>query len=507
MAGLMDLLIPSAYAYGTGEHKWMVDSACKLFLGDAILIKVNGISFTLGDITALAADYYATPGDLRSNATRARKFLDQNADKLEQLQPVGEFTSAIATGGTYISLATNNYSHFRLGTPTENAPRLCSRYHAQAILRGSRRDDALLYEGFALHFLTDLFAAGHMRTPRFAITQQLSRIPYPAENAAILGGLLAKAMHDEDNASGLKCVYTDLSDFVQGVKTRPVVATFKGDNALKRMKEAAKSSGPAAADAKLALSHLVRVIVWDVVTAVPSLVPMLASTVNGKELLSLLPTWKQAFKAPLSFEAHHAKFVDAVTPRPLGSPDNPSPLFYVKGGNVYASRPVSDAVIKGLYVRSNAGLINKAWLEVLQIDLNMTYISVNADVDFGAEVVVRTSPNQFRAYAQLRFHADLEVRPETVNVLDHGFVIDGDSPLVGKLFRNVILVAWNIRTSKDVIIEMKNDIAEGVSEAKDATVDALKRAKDAAAEGVEKLGEDLKQILENIDDVLVPPAY
>lgn len=58
---------------------------------------------------------------------------------------------------------------------------------------------------FACHFLTDLFAAGHIRTPRKALRH------YVAEKATVtnalagglVAGLLAKAMHDEDNKSGL----------------------------------------------------------------------------------------------------------------------------------------------------------------------------------------------------------------------------------------------------------------------------------------------------------------
>lgn len=58
--------------------------------------------------------------------------------------------------------------------------------------------DAYFLEAFALHFLTDLFSAGHLRTPRRTLHQSLQELgkPWPADQ-------LTRAMHDEDCASGL----------------------------------------------------------------------------------------------------------------------------------------------------------------------------------------------------------------------------------------------------------------------------------------------------------------
>jgi hypothetical protein len=62
--------------------------------------------------------------------------------------------------------------------------------------------DAYAMLGFANHFLTDLFSAGHLRTPRkelYDAFTPLFNIRYFKE----LVGLLAKGMHDEDNYNGL----------------------------------------------------------------------------------------------------------------------------------------------------------------------------------------------------------------------------------------------------------------------------------------------------------------
>lgn len=72
---------------------------------------------------------------------------------------------------------------------------------------------AYAYEGYAQHFLTDIFAAGHMRTP----IDELASLPHEKTLDTIIIYLVnllgiterdihlafAKAMHDEDNTNGL----------------------------------------------------------------------------------------------------------------------------------------------------------------------------------------------------------------------------------------------------------------------------------------------------------------
>ncbi len=56
---------------------------------------------------------------------------------------------------------------------------------------------AYAVNAFADHFLTDLFSAGHMRTPRRGMYE------YSGLLSAAASGVCAKAMHDEDSKFGL----------------------------------------------------------------------------------------------------------------------------------------------------------------------------------------------------------------------------------------------------------------------------------------------------------------
>jgi hypothetical protein len=57
---------------------------------------------------------------------------------------------------------------------------------------------AYFFEAYAQHWLTDLFSAGHLRTPRRILHQSFEHIsnPWPAD-------LCSKEMHDEDSDNGL----------------------------------------------------------------------------------------------------------------------------------------------------------------------------------------------------------------------------------------------------------------------------------------------------------------
>ena len=125
-----------------------------------------------------------------------------------------------ATGGTdtsngrYLSLAFTNFDHFSVDAITcYTAGHLYAQTlaaKAKAIPGGPTRAQALLNayaaNAFADHFLTDLFAAGHMRTPRQPLFDS-------ADNylTRVFAGLCAKQMHDEDNKFGL-WVTNDVGD-------------------------------------------------------------------------------------------------------------------------------------------------------------------------------------------------------------------------------------------------------------------------------------------------------
>lgn len=101
--------------------------------------------------------------------------------------------------GRYLKLAMENYDHF---VPHAQKAYLSGHHVAlkqalKARQTGLRKDLELAYalDAFACHFLSDQFAAGHLRTPR----NQLSKYIKPE----LVGALLANYMHNEDNKQGL----------------------------------------------------------------------------------------------------------------------------------------------------------------------------------------------------------------------------------------------------------------------------------------------------------------
>ena len=116
-----------------------------------------------------------------------------------------------ATGGSllyngrYLNLAQSNFDHFGVDALTAyQAGHTWAQAQAASATKetnGFRRDrllrQAYAINAFADHFLTDLFAAGHMRTPRRALDDSATTMP------KVLPGLLSKVMHDEDNKFGI----------------------------------------------------------------------------------------------------------------------------------------------------------------------------------------------------------------------------------------------------------------------------------------------------------------
>lgn len=118
----------------------------------------------------------------------------------------------------YLALASQNHCHFGAQPPdgsiddTVNEALALYRYYhrralteaqaagqvdAKAVVKEQRLLAALAVDAFGCHFLTDLFASGHLRVPRRQISERFG----------ILRGALgmAHAMHDEDNRLGLWC--------------------------------------------------------------------------------------------------------------------------------------------------------------------------------------------------------------------------------------------------------------------------------------------------------------
>jgi hypothetical protein len=230
----------SAIAQGAEQ----LDSPFELSWDTAL--PLGGTHVTFGEVICLAGDFYAhldqecaaafadawpalsgaaawLGGDYRADvllaapAKEVKELLHSIHEEAHNKAALSEFASAVADGATqfsakrrYLALASQNFCHF--GSPDaarlpNEALRLYRGYHALALKRArdcgndsQRWIAAVLTEGFACHFLSDLFASGHMRTPRRPL----------GELFGVLHGALrmSKAMHDEDNQLGLWCTTT-----------------------------------------------------------------------------------------------------------------------------------------------------------------------------------------------------------------------------------------------------------------------------------------------------------
>lgn len=213
----------------TPEHVKFVDGACAAFFDDVIWVNIGTRRVTLGEISALAGDFYASPEDLRRDIVHAEEFLVRYRPefKVEDELPARE--ALWFRGEHFVQLAVDNQRHFVRGSP--GARTACSSYHQRAIearadasgpANLAARDHCLLEEGFALHFLVDMFAAGHMLAPRHLAEKYLLNPgdkmpggPYKPPNAKRVAALLSLAEHDRANAAGLWCSWYGPSSYTR----------------------------------------------------------------------------------------------------------------------------------------------------------------------------------------------------------------------------------------------------------------------------------------------------
>jgi len=219
------------------------------------LLPVAGHRLRFGDIIALAGDFYAHLDDdaerdfgwawpviggfsgwlagrnyqeplAASEAAESEDILgviarDRDADHGVAGETCALVRDSIAgryPARRYLALASQNFCHFG-SQPADGsrddernlALRLYSAYHKRALAEaraagGDRRGllAALACDAFGCHFLTDLFASGHMRVPRREL----------ADHGGILVGSLHRshAMHAEDNRLGLWCAARGTAD-------------------------------------------------------------------------------------------------------------------------------------------------------------------------------------------------------------------------------------------------------------------------------------------------------
>jgi hypothetical protein len=213
-----------------------------------LFLRVGDKKLTFGEILALAGDYYAHLDEQAAKefswawpeASGLSALIDGDYRKTTMVEDGGEVTTAIlnAVNETkdagqaaldtnanlarlgantdyplrrYLALASQNHCHFaaqsatgQVDDGTNEALRLYRAYHGRALkeAEAARQNSdvaaffqALVADAFGCHFLSDLFATGHMRVPRRVLTERYG---------VVRGALgMAHDMHCEDNNSGL----------------------------------------------------------------------------------------------------------------------------------------------------------------------------------------------------------------------------------------------------------------------------------------------------------------
>jgi outer membrane protein OmpA-like peptidoglycan-associated protein len=154
-------------------------------IGDATgatIVLANGVQLTWGQVVAIAGDEYRSVEQLQHEADtaagrrrlRARLVHDETATPLPAA--LEEPTAAeLADTSEFNDLVMHNVAHFAAGGTALESWR-SSHTNALALAMHAGLNDseemwqsAQLNEAFGQHFLTDMFSAGHVRTPRVQI--------------------------------------------------------------------------------------------------------------------------------------------------------------------------------------------------------------------------------------------------------------------------------------------------------------------------------------------------
>lgn len=244
---------PSPLEWEGGEHTFIGNQITLQFPAgpvkpiDAPFTMQNGSVLTYGQILALAGDFYgvvgqpicddpAPPtvynkafGSLSSGdpaeLAKILEIMQQEIDAVNQAIKNGSSVFAVyedlgdtlsakwnrATGGgvtdqepwlplgRYLELASTNWDHFSPWSTVayKIGHKAAMTLAAQAGAAGNvdQLRQAYALNAFADHFLSDMFSAGHMRTPRKQLWQECT-----PSNA---GSYCARYMHDEDCSQGL----------------------------------------------------------------------------------------------------------------------------------------------------------------------------------------------------------------------------------------------------------------------------------------------------------------
>ena len=225
--------------FDSAEHKLLGDqgyrSACVTFTAicPVDIVRKNGKkAFTYGELVAFSGDFYGKWEDIYTATSDAYPFpggLLSSWDKVKTLKelvsreetaidelkrnpkaayPDFNINFTLAFGASYLELQTNNSTHFgwhNIKTYITHHTRalelaIAASKATDSVQKRELLTQALFANGFSDHFLTDGFAAGHVRMPR---AQSLVWGPRQAKGYSPEGmGVLAKLIHDND-----PCVY------------------------------------------------------------------------------------------------------------------------------------------------------------------------------------------------------------------------------------------------------------------------------------------------------------
>ena len=219
------------------EHKRMGDLGAE----GASMQLAPGLTVSFGDVTALAGDYFGSVQQLQALAgvpgsASAPFSVVGSVDEVkyalyvevQKTMKADQFDEGVVNAAKrrYFGLAAQNASHFsqpelgdELLTQAERAAKGSANnagsYLANhelaieaAIAAGSGQcgplDEAMLYEGFGSHFLTDAFASGHTRTPRTSISDWWNpKVPMFWHNLKLwLAENIAKHLNDNTIIAG-----------------------------------------------------------------------------------------------------------------------------------------------------------------------------------------------------------------------------------------------------------------------------------------------------------------
>jgi LysM repeat protein len=135
---------------------------------------VNGVVLEYGVGIAMG-DFFATPADMAAAKPAEIKAIAELIRRERGGKPVTTEEWEKATGGRYLKLAEANTTHFAppnasfvavsaAGTAGPNHKAEWEKHHAAALKasQAGKRDEALMTNAFADHFLTDAFSAGHL---------------------------------------------------------------------------------------------------------------------------------------------------------------------------------------------------------------------------------------------------------------------------------------------------------------------------------------------------------